>query len=221
MLPSNPAEDRTRLYHERVRREQFIKGRASAAGEVEDEAAALAGLGLAVTIRAAGRSDLKRAVELINRTNQFNLCGSRTTLRELQGRLGAGSAVIIADASDKFGQMGMVGVMAVEVMPDRVEIPMFVLSCRVFGFGIEYALLNSLRRLVPPALRLIGYFKETQSNQPCRQMYPKARLSWDGRHWVGLVSELPPDPAWLSIQNHLAESRATRECPTASSVSAG
>jgi FkbH-like protein len=218
-LPANPDEDRTRLYHERVCREQFVKDRAAAADQVEDEAAALAGLELTVTIREAGRLDLKRTVELINRTNQFNLCGSRTTLRELQGRLGSGSAVILADASDKFGPMGMVGVMAVEVKPDRVEIPLFVLSCRVFGFGIEYALLNALRRLVPASLRLIGHFKETQSNQPCRQMYPKAGLSWDGRHWVGLVSQLPPDPAWLSISNHLAESRATREGPTTSAVS--
>src|SRR5262249_34922468 len=137
MLPPNPDEDRTRLYHERVRREQFVKDRASAAGPVEDEGAALAGLRVTVTIRQARRSDLKRVVELVNRTNQFNLCGSRTTLREIQDRLGTGAAVVLADASDKFGQMGVVGVMVAEVKPDLVEIPMFVLSCRVFGFGIE------------------------------------------------------------------------------------
>src|SRR5262249_9433944 len=138
MLPPNPDEDRTRLYHERLRREQFVKDQASAAGPVEDEGAALAGLGLTVTVRQARRSDLKGALALINGTNQCNLWGSRTTLREIQDRLGTGAAVILADANDKFGQMGVVGVMVVEVKPDRVEIPMFVLSCRVFGFGIEY-----------------------------------------------------------------------------------
>ena len=149
-LPSDPDEDRTRLYHERVRREQFVKDRGQAACQVEDEAAALTDLGLAVTIREAGRSELKRAVELINRTNQFNLCGSRTTLRELQDGLGTSHAVFTADASDKFGHMGVVGVMVAEWKPNRVEIPIFVLSCRVFGFGIEYALLYSLRQLTPP-----------------------------------------------------------------------
>jgi FkbH-like protein len=204
MLPANPDEDRTRIYHERVQRELYVKDRAPG-GPLEDESVALAGLGLAVTIRQAGRSDLKRAVELINRTNQFNLCGSRTTLRELQDRLGAGDAVVVADANDKFGQMGTVGVMVVEMKPSLVEIPLFVLSCRVFGFGIEYALLNSVRRMAPHSNRLVGHYQQTQSNQPCRQMYPKAGLNWDGQHWVGLVSGLPADPTWLSIQNHLLE----------------
>ncbi|HEX3314025.1 MAG TPA: HAD-IIIC family phosphatase [Gemmataceae bacterium] len=202
-LPANPDEDRTRLYHERVHRDEFLKTGVAEAGRVEDEAAALARLELAVTIRKAGRSDLKRAVELINRTNQFNLCGTRTTLAEFQERLRTGDAVLVADASDKFGQMGMVGVMVVETKPDRVEVPVFVLSCRVFGFGIEYALLNSVRRLASAPCGLVGRFVETQSNQPCREMYPRSGLTWDGQRWVGTIAALPADPAWLAIRSHV------------------
>ena len=55
-LPANPDEDRTRLYHERVHRDEFLKTGIPEAGRVEDEAAALARLELAVTIRKAGRS---------------------------------------------------------------------------------------------------------------------------------------------------------------------
>ena len=208
MLPADADEDRTRLYHERMRRDEFVRSLSSADGGAEDEVAALADLGLAATIRKAVRSDLKRAAELINRTNQFNLCGSRTTPRELQDGDRHGCAVLIADARDKFGRMGVVGVMVVEVNPDRVDVPIFVLSCRAFGFGIEFALLNAIRCMAPPGSRLVGHYKETQSNQPCRRMYPRAGLSWDGQHWVGLVSGLPPDPAWLSIENHLVASSA-------------
>jgi FkbH-like protein len=202
-LPTSRDEDRTRLYHERVRRDEFLKAGIPEAGRVEDEAAALVRLELAVTIRKAARSDLKRAVELINRTNQFNLCGTRTTETEFQERLRAGDAVVVADASDKFGKMGIVGVMVVEMKPECVEIPVFVLSCRAFGFGIEYALLNSVRRLAPTPCGLVGRFLETQSNQPCREMYPRSGLTWDGQRWVGTIAELPADPAWLAIRSQL------------------
>jgi FkbH-like protein len=217
MLPAHPDEDRTRLYHERVLRDGFLNSRA-AGGPVEDETAALPGLELTVTIRTAARGDLPRVVELINRTNQFNLCGSRTTLRELRDHLAARGVVVLADAGDKFGRMGVVGVMVVDLHPDRAEVPMFVLSCRVFGFGIEYALLNALRRVAPPDCRLVGHYRETQANEPCRQMYPRAGLRWDGHSWVGAVAELQPDPTWLTVRHELANVPESGRRPTADRV---
>ena len=44
---------------------------------------------------------------------------------------------------------------------------------------------------------------ETQANQPCREMYPKSGLTWDGERWVGTIAELPADPAWLAIRSHV------------------
>jgi|SRR5579871_2194641 len=203
ILPSDPQEDRTKLYHEKVKREEFLTN-LSKATVLEDETEALASLKLSVKIEQAGKPALKRAAELINRTNQFNLSGSRTTARELEDGLDANHWVITAEAADKFGAMGVVGVMRVDRMPDRLEIPIFVLSCRVFGFGIEYALLNSVRRLAPDAFPIVGQFKETQFNQPCRQLYPASRFQWDGTRWIGRVADLPSDPAWLTIEHRIA-----------------
>ena len=39
--------------------------------------------------------------------------------------------------------MGTVCVAVTRDTADRVEIPIFVLSCRVFGYGVETALLNT------------------------------------------------------------------------------
>ncbi len=197
-LPPTPQEDRTQLYHERVEREQFLS---QASAGLEDEAAALSALELSVKIAEAGRPGLKRAAELINRTNQFNLCGSRTTVTELAEGMGVTHWVLTVEAADKFGSMGVVGVMRVDLKPDAVEIPIFVLSCRAFGFGIEHALLNAVKRLAPEEFSIVGHFKETQSNQPCRQLYPASGLRWNGASWVGKIGELPPDPAWLEIDN--------------------
>ena len=71
-------------------------------------------LQLSVKIEEVSHSSLKRAAELINRTNQFNLCGSRTTLRELEDGLGSSHWVITAAAADKFGSMGIIGIMRVD-----------------------------------------------------------------------------------------------------------
>jgi FkbH-like protein len=203
-LSSEQGEDRTKLYHERVRREDFLNGLAQNLAPQEDETDAFAKLQLSVRIEDVTRSGLKRAAELINRTNQFNLSGSRTTVRELENGLGTDHWVISAAASDKFGSMGVVGVMRVDRKTDRLEIPVFVLSCRVFGFGIEYALLNAVKRLAPGGHLIVGHYRETQSNQPCRQLYPASGFNWDNGRWLAAVGQLPPDPAWLAVENKIA-----------------
>lgn len=204
-LPTDQLEDRTRLYHERAAREQFLGGKAlgngKAPGNIDDEATALSKLQLSVRIeRATGKSELKRVVELINRTNQFNLCGSRVTLAELERGLGVDQWVLTAAARDKFGSMGIVAAALVKRKTEGLEIPVFVLSCRVFGFGIEFALLNALRELLPNESRLTALYRQTQHNGPCRDFYAKAGLQNEGAVWAGNVSDLTATPAWLALE---------------------
>jgi len=198
-LSASGHEDRTRLYHERAAREQFLAVRPTEPSQ-EDELTALKALDLSVTIETVGRSGVKRAVELINRTNQFNVAGSRTTQGEVESGLGASHTLLAASVRDKFGNMGVVGVMRVDLSEPHAEIPVFVLSCRVFGFGIEYALLNALRRLLPGDRQIIGHYRETQANGPGRQLYANSGFTWNGTHWTASVADLPPDPAWLRIE---------------------
>jgi FkbH-like protein len=210
LLPGEGGANRTRLYQERLRREQHLKERRGPESGPEDETAPLKALELRVKIREARGADLKRAVELVNRTNQFNLCGSRTSVRDLEEGISSRHSVIVAEAADKYGNMGMVGVMIARWRSEAVEIPIFVLSCRAFGFGIEHALLNSLRTLAPETHQLVGHYKPTQSNEPCRKLYPDSGLSWDGGSWVGKIADLPADPVWLAVQNQCGPGHAGR-----------
>ncbi len=53
--------------------------------------------------------DFKRVAEFINRTNQFNTCGSRTSLREVTDWLAVGNRrILVVDCGDKFGSMGTI-----------------------------------------------------------------------------------------------------------------
>ena len=130
VLPSQVDEDRTRMYREKVERDRFVAEIEPGTGVQEDATAAFLALELHVIIREAQPSDMKRVAELINRTNQFNVCGSRTSVRELSTGLGRDRQIILADASDKFGSMGTVCIIVADSRGQALEIPIFVLSCR-------------------------------------------------------------------------------------------
>ncbi len=203
-LSSDLLEDRTKLYQERAARENFLNTQSRTEDISEDETAAFKDLQISVRLDKVDRQGLKRAVELINRTNQFNLCGSRTTVRDEEEGLGSDHWIITAAAKDKFGDMGIIGAMRVNRKADYIEIPIFVLSCRVFGFGIEYALLNAVKQLAQLDQTLVGCYKETQSNAPGRQLYAKCGLKWNGESWTGKISDVVPPPTWLTIQSAIS-----------------
>ena len=165
--------DRTRMYQEQVARDAATQadGTPEAAADVE----ALRRLGLVISIGEAAKGDLKRVAELVNRTNQWNLCGSRTTFAQVrEWHESRDALILVARAADRFGDMGTVCVAVVTMRGDEAEIPVFVLSCRVFGYGVETAMLNELARrcgIGRERARLVGRFKATGQNHPCRNMY--------------------------------------------------
>jgi FkbH-like protein len=199
MLSDQIEGDRTQLYHERHARESFVAETAH-----EDPQALFSSLQIRVVLRQASRPDLRRVAELINRTNQFNLAGTRTTLAEIT-RLHTDPAysIIVVEASDKFGQMGLVCAAIVHKVEAAVTIPTFVLSCRVFGYGIETTVLSAIRRLAYGeglgGVPIRGMYQETSHNAPCRSMYPDNGFTWDGSAWFLQPAPPPADPTWLTI----------------------
>jgi FkbH-like protein len=208
-LPDDPESDRTRQYREREQREGFLT---SASAVEEDQAALFAKLGIRIEVRAAGSSELKRVTELINRTNQFNLAGSRTSLKELRAwHDSPGKCVVVVEASDRFGAMGIVSAALVDVSELEIRIPVFVLSCRVFGYGIENAVLSAIKGIARSrAARCIrGAYRETAHNEPCRKMYAENGFSWGGDSWVLTRDAFEhgtscADPTWLEITDRLS-----------------
>jgi len=189
MLGEQTEADRTQMYAERKARQ----GHLEAAAEMEDEGAILAGLGLRVAIRESREKELVRAEELINRTNQFNVRGSRVTRAQvLAWHRSETARILVAEAADKFGGMGVVSIMVLE----GEEIVVWVLSCRVFGFGIETALLNVARR----ASKVVrGSIVETPNNQLCREVYATNGFMRVGDVWEWRSDTVPADPAWLTV----------------------
>jgi FkbH-like protein len=107
--------DRTRLYQEQVARDA-----STATVNTNTSTSDLKKLGLVITIERAAKRDLKRVVELINRTNQWNLCGTKTTFEQVKGWHDSASyRILIGGAADKFGDMGTVCVTIIAITQER------------------------------------------------------------------------------------------------------
>ena len=200
MLDASPDMDRTQMYLDRAKRQAF---EVENADQAQDKAALFAKLGLKLHIRQAEKKDLKRATELVNRTNQFNMTAARVTYPQMAGWSSASEhQVYIASMSDNFGDMGIISVLVVEAEGDRLRIPVFVLSCRVFGYGVEAALLNMVRHRMSEQGQqsLAGTYVPTQVNAPCRDTYAENGFVQTDGTWVWTVGDtIVEDPAWLTI----------------------
>jgi FkbH-like protein len=86
-----------------------------------------------------------RALELINKTNQFNLNGRRYTDGEWLAHLkDPDSFLVLVAYQDKFGPLGTIAVLTGRAGGDTLFIDHWVMSCRAFSRRIEHQCLAVL-----------------------------------------------------------------------------
>jgi FkbH-like protein len=89
------------------------------------------------------------------------------------------SFVVGASYEDKFGPLGVIGVMTGHQAGDQVEVTSWVLSCRAFSRKIEHHMLEFVfRQLNPASVRLA--FRSTGRNQPLREFLKSIGLEEEG-----------------------------------------
>ena len=140
-----------------------------------------------------------RALELLNKTNQFNTTGVRWTEGEADRFFASGGRWWVFRVQDRYTAYGLVGVVIQKVE----QIEQFVMSCRVFGLQVERSVLNVLRELRPEIsqARLV----ETPKNGPCREVYAQAGWTRDGETWTaGPIQLLPPHVSMTILDPELA-----------------
>jgi FkbH-like protein len=87
----------------------------------------------------------ERALELVNKTNQFNLNGRRRTEAEWRRMLENSSAAAFAVSyRDKYGPLGKIAILAGEQTDEAVRLHTWVMSCRAFSRRIEFQCLKCL-----------------------------------------------------------------------------
>lgn len=147
-------------------------------------------LELEVFVEEAGDALIPRVAQLTQKTNQFNLTTNRYTEDEIRVFVDSAHYSIFSfRVRDKFGDYGVVGVVILKLEDEAVVIQDFLLSCRVLGKNVEFAILDYLienaRRLGKMKIR--GAYRVTQKNAPASRVYEEAgfiaRSSTGGEVW--------------------------------------
>jgi FkbH-like protein len=116
-----------------------------------------------------------RALELINKTNQFNLNGKRHTESSWQQYLADPSVfLMVAAYEDKFGPLGKIAVMAGRAEADKLAIDHWVMSCRAFSRRIEHGCVQYVFTKFGARKANFDYVK-TERNQPVLDFFRELR----------------------------------------------
>ncbi|MFE3767909.1 SDR family NAD(P)-dependent oxidoreductase [Streptomyces sp. NPDC059122] len=129
----------------------------------------LADLRLEVEVVALTEATVERAAQLVRRTNQF-------ALREVDDgelvRWRRDGEVWTASARDRFGDYGVIGLLAIRSHGEELRVAGWHLSCRALGRGVEERLLGWLARRAETlgcrAVRLTA--EATPRNVPARRL---------------------------------------------------
>jgi FkbH-like protein len=135
-----------------------------------------------LTIHDRSQGDRTRAVQLINKTNQFNVTTRRYAEAELRAAIAAPGVVhFSARLEDRFGDNGLIAVVLAKPGERAGEllIDTWLMSCRVLGRGVEQETLNVL---VTAAKRngahtLVGEYRPTAKNGIVRDLFERLGFS--------------------------------------------
>ena len=120
---------------------------------------------------------LQRTVQLINKTNQFNLMTRRYTDTDVQAIMSDPRAVgLQLRLTDRFGDNGIIGIVIGRLQDDdTMLIDTWLMSCRVLGRQVEQATLNLLAAAAKTmgAHSLIGEYSPTPKNKMVATHYQK------------------------------------------------
>ena len=148
----------------------------------------------------------RRPLELIDKTNQFNLNGLRIGDSEWRRLLDRNDTIVaVASYQDKFGPLGKVAVLLGSQLGSKVRVSHWVLSCRAFSRRIEHHMLDALFRHTG-AEEIEFAFEKTERNQPLQEFFGTLGVSPDagGTHrtsrsdFIGRCGALPHEVSNLA-----------------------
>lgn len=215
MLADQPFFDSAVVTEDDMNRAQEYRAqarRADLANSATNREEFLASLEIVCTFLPATDAPLNRAVQLLAKTNQFNLTTRRRPSAEVE-RFAAteGAHAIAVRVRDRFGDAGVVGLALAENEGGTCRVDSLLLSCRVIGRGIESALLAELaaRARRAGARQLVGEYVPTRKNALCSDFYtahgfvrtePAAGAPVESVFYEFDLSRELAFPAWLTLE---------------------
>ena len=198
------AEDRKRVSGFR-QRSSLLEAKAQRGANVEDF---YASLGTVVYMQQFDQGNAARALQLLQKTNQFNTTTRRYGRAEIEAILAEGGDVFVIGLHDRYSEFENIGVAICrwnQPRHGRGLVDSYLLSCRVLGRGIEVGILQWIlsRARRKGARSVAGEVVETPRNTPARSVFMEAGFKADQEHpglWVfDLHAQSEAQPPWLTF----------------------
>jgi FkbH-like protein len=170
---SNEDRERATYYQENAQRAAAL----TASGGVT---AYLGSLEMVCTIGLVDEVARSRVVQLINKSNQFNLTTRRYSESELTSAIKDSSRHLVqVRLADRFGDNGIISVLIADKKDEVWEIDTWLMSCRVLGRRVEEACLAHLvgAARLEGARELLGRYIPSPKNVMVADHYKKLGFS--------------------------------------------
>ncbi len=131
---------------------------------------------------------LERAVQLLQKTNQFNLTTRRHSASELLALAESGSMILLASLRDRFGDYGRIALAIVTFADGIPSLDTFLMSCRALGRRAETMFLTAILERLGKAGQSVlrAEYIPSNRNQVCAKF-----LSEHG--FMEFAGQLSPD----------------------------
>ena len=165
-------EDKKKLYQYKIR-SKFVSDREKSI----DEKKYLKSIKLNAKRIAINSSNISRAVQMTQKTNQFNL----RTIRYTQGQIqkinnNKKNIVFLVSLKDIYGDHGIIGILIAKRMNNKnLFIDTMLLSCRILGRNLETWMLRELMKIGTKIgiENIYAEYIKTNKNSLCSKFYSK------------------------------------------------
>jgi FkbH-like protein len=160
----------------------------------------LSGLGMAAIVGGVDAFHLPRMAQLIGKSNQFHLTGTRYGEAELAALAARPDWHIRRiHLADRFGDNGLIACLVLHATDDTLEIDTWVMSCRVLARSVEEFIACKLQEIAVETgcSTLLGRYIRSAKNDLVSGLYRRlgfTPLAGSDTDWIFQIAD--PRPAW-------------------------
>lgn len=159
--------DRSKTYKDNEKREKLKK-------EITDYNEYLKMLQMKVKIKSVNGESIDRFIQLINKTNQFNVTTRRYNEGEINSmQLDKGNIMFTVSLEDIYSNYGIISGVILKCSGSDCIIDTWIMSCRVFKRNIEYIVYKKIVEIAKlnNCTRIMGEYIPTDRNQMIKDLY--------------------------------------------------
>lgn len=167
-------------------------------------------LGMHLYFHRFSEANQQRVLQLLSKTNQFNMTTRRYSETDLSRIRQEGGAIVPVGLSDKYSEREIIGVLVLQPSGEQamaLVIDSFLLSCRVLGRSVETGILGWICHYAKDkGYRFLeGWFYTTERNQPASGVYCDHGFTdaGAGRWLLDLERAAVKLPEWFAITDEL------------------